>query len=176
VRHKVWLDAGRRFALGDGGVDLLRASEATGSIRAAARHVGWSYRHTLVYLDNSEAALGHPLVERTRGGNDRGGAQLTPAGRHFLPRYTVFRRQLDAALAQLSQVALASCEAVRFGGNAYDRSELAGAFGDLGTLSFFLVGYITIARVDPTGVTDCPSVLKSRPSIDSAQGDSPTRP
>lgn len=38
------------------------------------------------------------------------------------------------------------------GGNRYDRSELAGAFGDLGTLIPFVVGYITISRLDPQGV------------------------
>jgi MFS superfamily sulfate permease-like transporter len=41
---------------------------------------------------------------------------------------------------------------VRLGGNQFDRSELAGAFGDLGTLVPFVVGYITIARLDPQGV------------------------
>ena len=41
---------------------------------------------------------------------------------------------------------------MRLRGNEYNRSELAGAFGDLGTLIPFLVGYITVARVDPTGV------------------------
>jgi MFS superfamily sulfate permease-like transporter len=41
---------------------------------------------------------------------------------------------------------------VTFGGNRFDRSELAGAFGDLGTLVPFVVGYITIARLDPQGV------------------------
>lgn len=34
-------------------------------------------------------------------------------------------------------------------GNRYDRFELAGAFGDLGTLIPFLVGYITISKMDP---------------------------
>ena len=38
------------------------------------------------------------------------------------------------------------------GGNRYDRSELAGAFGDLGTLIPFVVGYITINRLDAQGV------------------------
>lgn len=38
------------------------------------------------------------------------------------------------------------------GGNRYDRFELAGAFGDLGTLIPFLVGYITINKMDPVGV------------------------
>jgi hypothetical protein len=41
---------------------------------------------------------------------------------------------------------------VRLRGNDYNRSELAGAFGDLGTLIPFLVGYITVAQVNPTGV------------------------
>jgi hypothetical protein len=41
---------------------------------------------------------------------------------------------------------------MRIGGNEYDVREAAGAFGDLGTLIPFLVGYITIARIDPTGV------------------------
>jgi MFS superfamily sulfate permease-like transporter len=38
------------------------------------------------------------------------------------------------------------------GGNAYNLRELAGAFGDLGTLIPFLVGYITISKLDPVGV------------------------
>jgi molybdate transport system regulatory protein len=101
IRHKVWLDSGGRFALGDGGVDLLRAVEATGSISAAARRVGWSYRHALAYLDQAEAAFGHALIERTRGGNERGGARLTRAGRDFVGRYVAFRERLDAALLRL---------------------------------------------------------------------------
>jgi len=106
VRHKVWLDAAGRFALGDGGVELLRAIDATGSIRAAAGEVGWSYRHTLACLANGERALGYSLVERVRGGHERGGARLTPSGREFVRRYTVFRRQLDAALERLARSAL----------------------------------------------------------------------
>ena len=41
---------------------------------------------------------------------------------------------------------------MKIGGNEYNRSELAGAFGDLGTLIPFAVGYITINRLDPQGV------------------------
>jgi MFS superfamily sulfate permease-like transporter len=41
---------------------------------------------------------------------------------------------------------------LRIGGNSYDLQELAGAFGDLGTLIPFLVGYITINKMDPVGV------------------------
>lgn len=103
VRHKVWLEAGDRFALGDGGVALLRAIDATGSLRAAANDIGWSYRHALAYVNNAERALGYRLVDRVRGGNDRGGARLTPRGRDFLGRYTVFRRRLARAVDGLSR-------------------------------------------------------------------------
>jgi len=41
---------------------------------------------------------------------------------------------------------------MKIGGNEYDLQELAGAFGDLGTLIPFLVGYITISKMDPVGV------------------------
>jgi len=41
---------------------------------------------------------------------------------------------------------------MRIAGNDYNLREVSGAFGDLGTLIPFLVGYITIAKVDPTGV------------------------
>lgn len=37
-------------------------------------------------------------------------------------------------------------------GNKFDRLELAGAFGDLGTLIPFVVAYITINKMDPLGV------------------------
>ena len=36
--------------------------------------------------------------------------------------------------------------------NAYNLQELAGAFGDLGTLIPFLVGYITVNKMDPCGI------------------------
>src|SRR4029453_15682646 len=38
------------------------------------------------------------------------------------------------------------------GGNRCDRREVAGAFRDLGTLVPFVVGYVTINRLDPQGV------------------------
>src|SRR5712691_2884632 len=41
---------------------------------------------------------------------------------------------------------------MKLAGNEFNRSELAGAFGDLGTLVPFVVGYITINRLDPQGV------------------------
>jgi MFS superfamily sulfate permease-like transporter len=44
---------------------------------------------------------------------------------------------------------------MRLGGNEYDRMELAGAFGDLGTLIPFILGYITLNKLDPLGIFVC---------------------
>ena len=41
---------------------------------------------------------------------------------------------------------------MRLWGNEYNKMELAGAFGDLGTLIPFVVGYITFNRMDPLGI------------------------
>jgi len=38
------------------------------------------------------------------------------------------------------------------GRNRYDHVELAGAFGDLGTLIPFVVGYIVVMKIDPLGI------------------------
>jgi molybdate transport system regulatory protein len=105
VQHKVWLETGQRFVLGDGGIALLRAIDGTGSVRAGARDVGWSYRHALAYLENAERALGYRVVERARGGNERGGARLTAEGRELVRRYTRFRTRLDSAVQRLYRAA-----------------------------------------------------------------------
>jgi len=41
---------------------------------------------------------------------------------------------------------------MRLWGNEYNRMELAGAFGDLGTLIPFVMGYITLNKIDPLGI------------------------
>jgi MFS superfamily sulfate permease-like transporter len=47
-----------------------------------------------------------------------------------------------------------------FGGNVYDKTELAGAFGDLGTLIPFVVGYIAVNKLDPVGILVSLGLLK----------------
>lgn len=43
-------------------------------------------------------------------------------------------------------------EIMRLLGNDYNKMEFAGAFGDLGTFIPFVVGYITLNRMDPLGI------------------------
>lgn len=46
------------------------------------------------------------------------------------------------------------------GGNVYNASEFAGAFGDLGTLIPFVVGYIVVNKIDPVGILVSLGILK----------------
>ena len=41
---------------------------------------------------------------------------------------------------------------MRLWGNEYNKMEFAGAFGDLGTLIPFVIGYITLNKMDPLGI------------------------
>jgi predicted benzoate:H+ symporter BenE len=49
---------------------------------------------------------------------------------------------------------------MRLWGNEYNKMEFAGAFGDLGTLIPFVVGYITLNNMDPLGILVAFGVFK----------------
>jgi len=49
---------------------------------------------------------------------------------------------------------------MRLWGNDYNKMEFAGAFGDLGTLIPFVVGYITLNKMDPLGILVAFGVFK----------------
>jgi molybdate transport repressor ModE-like protein len=67
---------------------------------------GERHRHALAHLGNAERGFGRSLVARARGGNDRGGAALTPAAQDFLGRYTRFRDRPDREVERLYRHAL----------------------------------------------------------------------
>jgi len=58
----------------------------------------------------------------------------------------------EAAVAALAPGAARRSGWLAIGGNLYDHRELAGAFGDLGTLIPFVVGYLAVTKLDPLGI------------------------
>jgi hypothetical protein len=60
----------------------------------------------------------------------------------------------------LSAKSFASIRKTIFSGNIYNTTELAGAFGDLGTLIPFVVGYIVVNKLDPVGILVSLGILK----------------
>ncbi|MGH8703281.1 MAG: winged helix-turn-helix domain-containing protein [Burkholderiales bacterium] len=85
VRLRVVLD--RDIAIGPGKADLLEGVATTGSISAAARGMGMSYKRAWLLVDTMNRCFRTPLVEAAKGGQTGGGARLTPLGREVLHRY-----------------------------------------------------------------------------------------
>jgi molybdate transport system regulatory protein len=98
VKTKVWLELDGRFAVGDGGLHLLREIAATGSLAAAVRQIGWSYRHAWGYLRRAEAVLGVPLVVARPGKGAARGTELTEHGQFLLDRLVALRQLVDDAV------------------------------------------------------------------------------
>ena len=78
---------GAAIAIGPGKADLLDAIAASGSISAAAKRMGMSYRRAWLLVDTMNGCFRGPLVASTRGGTGGGGARLTPLGAEVLARY-----------------------------------------------------------------------------------------
>ena len=87
LRMKHWLEVDGRFAIGDGGVDLLRAIAAHGTLAKAACEVGWSYRHAWGYIRRAEEALGTELTEARPGKGSARGLELTATARRLLGQF-----------------------------------------------------------------------------------------
>jgi molybdate transport system regulatory protein len=99
-RFKLWLvGEDEEYVFGLGTMRLLAEIKRLGSISAAARELGMSYRYALERLTIVEKRLGRPLVDRTRGGKDGGGAKLTAFGYELLEGY----RGMEGSLNQLTK-------------------------------------------------------------------------
>ena len=98
MKTKVWIELNGRFAIGDGGLRLLLAIETTGSLAAAVREIGWSYRHAWGYLRRAEGVLGVRLVASRPGKGAARGTVLTDHALLLLERLVELRRQIDDAV------------------------------------------------------------------------------
>lgn len=87
-------------ALGPGKVALLEAIEDTGSISAAGRKLGMSYRRAWLLVDALNRAFAHPVITTATGGREGGGASLTPTGLEIVRRYRKIEAMAAAATAK----------------------------------------------------------------------------
>lgn len=78
---------GANAMLGPGKIDLLQAIHDTGSIAAAGRSMGMSYKRAWMLVEEMNAAFREPVVASARGGAKGGGAVVTPAGHAVLAHY-----------------------------------------------------------------------------------------
>ncbi|GLQ56918.1 winged helix-turn-helix domain-containing protein [Devosia nitrariae] len=85
--------------IGPGRADLLEGIAATGSISAAGRRMGMSYKRAWGLVQALNDGFGAPLVEASRGGAAQGGAHLTDLGAEVLARYRAMQDKTAAAIA-----------------------------------------------------------------------------
>ena len=85
------------IAMGPGKSELLDAIEATGSISAAARAMGMSYRRAWLLVDTMNRCFAQPLVETHPGGGEHAGARVTDAGRRARAAYRALLGEAEAS-------------------------------------------------------------------------------
>lgn len=94
--------------IGPGKVALLEAINRCGSISAAGRALGMSYRRAWMLAEALKEALGTPVLEAVAGGSGGGGARLTPAGHAVVRQY----RAMEQAAATIVRPNLHALDAV----------------------------------------------------------------
>ncbi|WP_414441946.1 winged helix-turn-helix domain-containing protein [Burkholderia sp. 22PA0106] len=87
VNFRMRIRRGQTVALGPGKVTLLEAVHEHGSISAAARHLGMSYRRAWLLIDELNRSLRSPATHSEQGGASGGGCTLTPVGEQIVRLY-----------------------------------------------------------------------------------------
>ena len=86
-RLSIRLDLTSGERIGPGKIELLEAIRSTGSISAAARKIGMSYRRAWLLVEEINGLLRSPAVEAATGGKQGGGATITPVGEKIIEVY-----------------------------------------------------------------------------------------
>lgn len=106
LQGAVWLTMGGADLGGHGRVGLLRAVAEHGSITAAAKAFGMSYKAAWDAVDHMNTLAGEPLVERTTGGRGGGSTRLTPHGERLVERFGQIEAAHGRFLALLDQASI----------------------------------------------------------------------
>lgn len=91
------LDPAPGLRIGPGKVRLLEEIGRNGSISAAGRALGMSYRRAWELVEDLNWGLGRPVVETAAGGAGGGGARLTRLGERVIREYRSIEAEAHAA-------------------------------------------------------------------------------
>jgi len=83
-------------AFAEGRRMLLEAVDRLGSLNAAAKELGMSYRAAWGKIKATEEALGLKLLDVTTGGKGGGGAKLTHEARKLVTSYNKYVNKLSS--------------------------------------------------------------------------------
>jgi len=92
---------GRRApAIGPGKAELIERIAATGSISAAARAMGMSYRRAWQLAEALNRDFRQPVIATAVGGKRGGGARVTPFGRSIARQFRAMEKKASASIAR----------------------------------------------------------------------------
>ncbi|SOY86837.1 transcriptional repressor for molybdate uptake [Cupriavidus taiwanensis] len=104
LQGAIWFRSGSQDWGGKDRIALLAAIGAHGSITAAARAVGISYKAAWDAIDAMNNSAGEPLVVRAAGGKGGGGTRLTARGEQLIRTYRALEDEHRRFVAQLSRL------------------------------------------------------------------------
>ncbi len=99
-RLKLRLEYDAPLVLGPGKAQLLELIDRLGSISAAGREMGMSYKRAWSLVEEMNAAFARPVVDSSRGGAGGGGAVVTEAGHEVIRRFRRLERLIGTAGAE----------------------------------------------------------------------------
>jgi len=94
VKFKIWMEQDGGVAFAEGRRMLLEAVGRLGSLNAAAKELGMSYRAAWGKIKATEKALGIRLMDVTTGGRGGGGAKLTREARELIDAYNNYVQKM----------------------------------------------------------------------------------
>lgn len=92
--------AGADRQLGPGKIGLLEQIAETGSISAAGRAIGMSYRRAWLLIDSLNRCFRDKVIETRHGGTQGGGAVLTPFGQWLVEQFRAIEQEATATVAR----------------------------------------------------------------------------
>jgi molybdate transport system regulatory protein len=91
---------GKGLILGPGKIDLLEAIARKGSISAASREMGMSYRRAWLLVEALNQMFSDPVVVAAPGGAHGGGAQITEFGKKIAAAYRRIEQKTRTAIRE----------------------------------------------------------------------------
>ena len=102
ARGKVWMEKEGEVYMGWGRVELLERIGRFGSIAAAARSMGMSYRNAWLEVDEMNRLAPTPLVMKETGGVGGGHASLTTEGQNIISEYNELTKKFHEFLKRFA--------------------------------------------------------------------------
>lgn len=101
AQFRLRIKYGDEIAIGPGKIAILEAIAETGSISAAGRKLGMSYRRAWLLVDQMNQYFKEPVVQAATGGAQGGGTALTETGLEIINLYRGIEQQAQEHSAPL---------------------------------------------------------------------------